>query len=392
MPNAAPSPIRVCYVVSYFHPFASGAERQALAAQGIELVRRGHAVRVITRDVPGYPLVDEEVEGVSIHRWIRASTAGPLFGLSFVASAIRALRSLRGEYDIIHTHQGLWEAVATGLGGGLYGRVPTLIQPASSGYYGEAEELARTRGFGLLRRAIFRNTAFAAISEDIERQWRDLGVAPDRIARTASGVDADEFRPGPTRYEGSLLPRPRVIFTGRLHRQKNLDLLLDAWPEVARRTAANLILVGRGTERERLEERVRELRVSDRVQFTGPLDEPAEILRAADVFVLPSVAEGMSNSLLEAMATGLPCLATEIGGNSDLLGRGSSGLLLPKDDPGAWSNAIVQILENQSLARSLGSAARARVEAEYSLPVVVNRYVELYRGLIAGTWPAQAGS
>lgn len=391
MSAPAPTCLRVCYLVSYFHPFASGAERQALA-QGIELVRLGHVVHVVTREVPGYPVVDEEVEGVSIHRWIRTSTTGPLFGLSFVASAIAALRRLRGEYDVIHTHQALWEAVATGLGRGFFGGAPTLVQPASSGYYGEADELARTRGFPFLRRLILRNTAFAAISEDIEQQWRGLGVAPERIARMASGVDAERFHPGVSAFEGALLPRPRVVFTGRLHRQKNLDLLLDAWPEVTRRTPANLILVGRGAERERLEERARTLQISDRVQFMGPLDDLTEILRAADLFVLPSLAEGMSNSLLEAMATGLPCLATAIGGNSDLLRHGSAGVLLPKDDPKAWSDTIVQLVEDQPLARSLGAAARSQVETEYALPIVVSRYVELYRRLIARTWPAAPGA
>ena len=91
---------------------------------------------------------------------------------------IRALRQLRPCYDLIHTHQALWEAVATGLGRRGLGDVPTLIQPASSGYYGEAEELARTRGAAWLRRVILRNTAFAAISADIEREWLELGVAP----------------------------------------------------------------------------------------------------------------------------------------------------------------------------------------------------------------------
>ena len=100
--------------MSYFHPFASGAEGQALA-QGLELARRGHIVHVVTKDVPGYPIVDEEYHGVFIHRWIKTAAAGPLFGLSFVAGVIGALRRLRGEIDVIHTHQGLWEAVATGL-------------------------------------------------------------------------------------------------------------------------------------------------------------------------------------------------------------------------------------------------------------------------------------
>ena len=186
-------PVRVCYVISHFHPFASGAERQALA-QGVELVRRGHSAHVVTQAIRGLPR-DEDVCGVRVHRWVEPIRLGPLFAVSFVAGVIRALRRLRPEYDLIHTHQGLWEAISTGLGRGAFGDAPILVQPASSGYYGEAEELARTRGFPLLRRAILRNRAFAAISADIERQWLALGVSPGRMVRMASGVDAGPLPP-----------------------------------------------------------------------------------------------------------------------------------------------------------------------------------------------------
>ena len=84
MSHSVERPLRVGYVVSYFHPFASGAERQALA-QALELVRRGHLVHVITRSVPGYPIDDEEYQGIFIHRWVRTSSRGPLFALSFVS-------------------------------------------------------------------------------------------------------------------------------------------------------------------------------------------------------------------------------------------------------------------------------------------------------------------
>ena len=107
--------------------------------------------------------------------------------------------------------------------------------------------------------------------------------------------------PGP-----ALRPAPRVVFTGRLHPQKNLDTLLDAWPAVVRQTGADLILVGQGPDRERLEARAGSLGVAEHVRFAGALADPADILRTASVFVLPSIAEGMSNSLLEAMATALP--------------------------------------------------------------------------------------
>jgi glycosyltransferase involved in cell wall biosynthesis len=253
MSDPAQRPVRVCYVVSFFHPFASGAEGQALA-QGLELARRGHPVHVITRAIPGYPVVDEDYHGVFIHRWIKPLARGPLFALSFTHGVARALLRLRDEYDVIHTHQALWEAVATGAARPILAGKPTLVQPASSGYYGEADELRRTKGARLLRSIILKNTAFAAISAEIERQWLDLGVPADKMFKMKSGVDAQRFHPGPSTssVELDLLPRPRALFTGRLHPQKNLPLLLEAWALVVRQIPASLILVGPGAERQAL--------------------------------------------------------------------------------------------------------------------------------------------
>lgn len=374
-------PLRICLVLSHFHPRESGAERQALA-QAIELVRRGHQVRVVTRAVEGLPR-DDLIQGVLVHRWIFPGTIGPLFGIGFVVGLIRALRRLRWSYDLIHAHQALWEAISTGTGRDLFAGAPILIQPASSGYDGEAEELSRTKGFPILRRLILRNTFFAAISADIEAQWRALGVRADRIVRTSSGVDAERFRPGPSGWDADQPKGPRVVFTGRLHPQKNLDLLLDAWPRVVERVPeAVLLLVGQGPDQPRLEERARTIRPVGSVRFVGSVADPAEILRSADAFALPSRAEGMSNALLEALATALPCLATRIGGNIDLIEPERDGLLLPADDPQAWSDSLIRILTDRDFARRLGAAARAKVEREFSLPAVVDRYVALYRRLI----------
>jgi glycosyltransferase involved in cell wall biosynthesis len=375
-----PTRLRVAYVLSHFHPHASGAERQALA-QGEELVRRGHAVHVVTRHVPGHPR-DQCIQGVRVHRWVEPANAGPLFGLSFVGGVVRALCRLRSEIDLVHTHQGLWEAIATGLARPLLGGRPTLVQPASSGYYGEADELMRTKGANVLRRLILRNTAFAAISSDIERQWRELGVPHTRLFRTVSGVDAERFQPGPSLLEDHLPPRPRVLFTGRLHPQKGLDVLLDAWPEVAARTSAHLLLLGAGPDRERLQVRVNDMGLADSVHFRGLVADPAEHLRAADIFVLPSVAEGMSNSLLEALATGLPCLVSKIGGNTDLIEDDRTGLLVSVHEPTAWRDAILRVLGDPELARRLGTEARRRVEDQFALPKVVDEYLKLYHRLL----------
>src|SRR5258707_13549156 len=126
--------------------------------------------------------------------------------------------------------------------------------------------------------------------------------------------------------------------------------------------------------------------IADRVQFVGAVDDPADYLRAADIFVLPSVAEGMSNSLLEAMATALPCVVSGIGGNTDLVADGQTGRLVAQPTAEAWSNTILELLENPSEARRLGRAARQRIDQEFALGIVVDRYFELIPRLIAGTW------
>jgi glycosyltransferase involved in cell wall biosynthesis len=380
-------PLRVCYLLSRFHPVASGAERQALL-QGEGLVRRGHEVHVLTRAVPGCP-DDEMIAGVQVHRWVRPVEIGPLFGISFVRDVIAGLRELRSRIDLIHTHQALWESIACGLGLvlGRLGPVPVLIQPASAGHFGEAQEMSRTRGFPVLRRLALRNRHFAAISAEIEREWLALGVPPERIVRMASAVDTDHFRPGPVpqALEDQLPPRPRVVFTGRLHPQKNLDVLVRAWPDVVARHDAHLIVIGDGPLRDDLSRAIQAAGLGRSIHPLGSRGDPADLLRASDAFVLPSLAEGMSNSLLEAMASSLPCLASNIGGNTDLIEPDRTGHLLDPHDPGAWANAVNALLDDPTRAAALGAASRSRVEGEFALPLILDRYIELYRLLLGSS-------
>ena len=127
--------------------------------------------------------------------------------------------------------------------------------------------------------------------------------------------------------------------------------------------------------------------IADRVQFVGAVADPADYLRAADVFVLPSVAEGMSNSLLEAMATALPCVVSGIGGNTDLIADGQTGRLVGAATPEAWSQTLLELLEDPGGARRLGAAARRRIDSGFALNVVADRYLDLYRRMMDGEWP-----
>jgi glycosyltransferase involved in cell wall biosynthesis len=371
--------LRICFCLSHYQPIASGAERQA-QRQARELTRLGHHVLVITRELSGYPAQDC-IDGVQVHRIIRPRPRGPLFGVSFVATLARALRELRNQFDLIHCHQSLWEAVAAGLVIRNLDK-PSVVQPAAGGEYGEIHQLGRTRGRRLLRRLILRNTHFVAISAQIDRELAELGVAPSRRTRLASGVDVESFSPGPSQLDAQLPNRPRVLFLGRLHAQKNLRMLLESWAAARRQIAGSLLLAGDGPERARLQDHAQALGCADSVHFLGPVADPAAHLRAVDVFVLPSSAEGMSNSLLEAMATGLPVITSQVGGNEDLVVQAENGLTVGVSDVPGWAAAMVRLLGDETLRRTLGASARQLIVSRYSIQSIVAEYVKLYERLL----------
>ena len=372
--------LRICYCLSHYHPIASGAERQA-HLQARELIRRGHSVQVITRVVPDTPEC-EDLDGVTIRRLIRPVELGPGFGLSFVFTLAAALRRLRDSFDIMHCHQGLWEAAATGIIGPFL-KKPSVVQPAAGGRFGEIHQWYRTRGRPLLRRMILRNSHFVAISGQIEQELAEFGVPADRLTRLAIGVDTDRFSPGESPLETLLHPRPRVVFLGRLHAQKNLSTLLAAWTEASKRVSASLIIAGDGPLLADLKQQSQSSGAGNSVHFVGAVNNPLDYLRAADIFVLPSLAEGMSNSLLEAMSVGLPVIASRIGGNSDLVTAGTTGLLVGAHDVDGWCRAISELLQNEDRAKQLGREARELVTARYSIRVIVDQYVALYERLLS---------
>ncbi|HSD50716.1 MAG TPA: glycosyltransferase, partial [Candidatus Methylomirabilis sp.] len=203
-----------------------------------------------------------------------------------------------------------------------------------------------------------------------------------------NGIDPIRFAPAPdperARVEAGL-DRETVLFLGRLDGQKGLETALAAWTQVtARRPTARLSIAGDGPLRPVLEARARELGLGNTVQFLGLRPDPERLLRASQVFMLPSRSEGMSNSLLGAMATGVGCVATRVGGNSELLEHGVNGLLIPPGDAVALAEAVVAILEDTALARRLGMAARATVMERYRMDRIVRQYADLYSAVVGG--------
>ncbi len=380
--GAAPAALMVS---AHFPPTIGGTEGQAHAlAAG--LVSAGHRMTVLTMARPGTP-GHEELDGVRLERVLTGRGRGIVFATTYGLSLLRHLRRLQPGHGILHAHHLYLEAM-TAVWVGLRAGLPIIAKVAGGGANGDFARLRRTglaRGLPLLRRL----SRVVAVSAAIEAELLAHGFAPDRIARIPNGVDVGRFAPAPdpeaARAQAGLGPET-VLFLGRLSPEKGLDAALSAWSRVApRHPGARLVLVGDGSARSSLEAQARTLGLGETVRFLPERSDPEVVLRASQIFLLPSRSEGMSNALLEAMATGLACVATHIGGNNELLEHGTTGLLVPPGDAPALANALVALLEDPGLRTRLGRAARTVAIERYAMDRVVRRYADLYGMLTRGT-------
>jgi glycosyltransferase involved in cell wall biosynthesis len=204
-------------------------------------------------------------------------------------------------------------------------------------------------------------------------------VPPERIHLLPNGVDTDMFTPVPRPSSG----RRRILYVGRLSPEKNLGALVEAAAKLAGRFDLVLSFIGDGPVRALLQAHVESLGVA--AEFTPFVEHrqlPA-IFAQADAFVLPSLTEGHPKVLLEAMSAGVPCVASNVGGNRAILADGVTGLLFDLADPGALADALARVLADATLARRLGAQARAEAQERYDLRRLVAREIELLRGVAA---------
>jgi sugar transferase (PEP-CTERM/EpsH1 system associated) len=214
-------------------------------------------------------------------------------------------------------------------------------------------------------------------------------VPPDKVVTIYNGIDPERFitsdpqPPEVRKILGVPAKAPLLGLVARLHRQKGLGDLLTAVAWVRERVPdVRLLLIGEGELRDELEAQARALGLSGAVIFAGTRTDVAEIVAALDIFVLPSLWEGTSNAVLEAMAAGLPIVATAVGGTPEVVVDGVTGLLVPPRDPSALAGALVTLLHDADLRHRMGRAGRERVKQYFSLERMVRRTEALYEELL----------
>jgi len=232
---------------------------------------------------------------------------------------------------------------------------------------------------------------FIVVSQELhDYLTASVRIIPEKITLIYNGVNASKFFPhatmkGRTVEDDTIDARPTVIGTvGRMKEVKNQQLLVQAFIVLANRDSAGqskirLVMVGDGPLRKGLMNDLEEVGVEDMSSFPGSCENIAEQLRDIDIFVLPSRNEGISNTILEAMATGLPVVATRVGGTPEIVLDGTTGILIDGDDISGLTLAILKYVEDPDLRRRHGLAAREHVRANFSLGVMVTRYLDVYR-------------
>jgi glycosyltransferase involved in cell wall biosynthesis len=213
------------------------------------------------------------------------------------------------------------------------------------------------------------------------------GLAPSKICVIPNGVDASVLAEAPPADLGQFaIPAGSrtLLFVGRLDPQKGPFVLLAAVKELLpRHSDLHVLFVGDGPLGQRLRGWVTEENLSSRIHFAGRRNDVPSLLRAAEIFALPSLWEGLPNVVLEAMAAGVPIVASRVEGISDLLTDGRTGLVVPADSPGELAEAIERLLGDRECARQMGGNAQSFVQEQFEWSRVVARYDELYRELLA---------
>jgi glycosyltransferase involved in cell wall biosynthesis len=372
--------IKVAMVVSKGEPSLGGTQQQALRLAN-ELQTLGVSVFVLSkRKKRRYIQARDELSTrvkivlLPVSRLKSAWT----FMFSFLVWAWIHRRS----FQIIHAHNasmGLMSAIV----GSLVGK-KVIVKIPSLKY---VNYLRGSNFSGKLRRWILtrKTDRFIAVSTEMQQALIRAGIAREKLELIGNGIELD----APVEAAADTLKQeisgpcavPVVLFVGRLVKEKGLDRLLTVWASLPEHERMTLLIVGDGPLRESLERQAEDLRLLPSIRFLGHQPEVARFYSIADLFVLPSRTEGMSNSLLEAMAAGLPVVASNVGGNRDVIKHQRTGFLVNWDDTKSCARIVTTLTSDRELRRRIGNAARTQIRA-YGIGDVAGRYYDLYQTVL----------
>ncbi len=361
---------------------------------GLTLAARGHIVHVFSDERPGR-LADrpagESNGAVHFHRVEIPSypqLKGSPYALGLTSKIVEV--AWRDGLDLLHAHYAVPHAISAYVARQVLGSSAPAIVTTLHGT--DITLVGNDPSFlPLTRFSIVESDAVTAPSAWLaEATYRNLDVPRDRVIEVIPNfVDTQRFAPaaGAAAAASTGGTRPAVlVHVSNFRTLKRVDDVIAILAEVRRRApgrAVTLQLVGDGPERERIRGLVREAALDESVQFLGERTDLPNVLRGADLFLLPSESESFGLAALEAMSCGVPVIASRVGGVPEVVVDGETGLLAPVGDVAAMAAHVVRLLDDPPLRARLGQAARRRAETVFPLEPMVARYEALYRRLLS---------
>jgi len=321
----------------------------------------------------------------------RSVLAGPFF-IADVSRIVTALRRILKELsiDILHTH--LTHSTLVGFLATRQRKRPLFCTSLHSIIFDSLRGRLSPRAwfmYGGIRTTFSRADRIVAVSKKVADAFQAYsGVPQELITTIPNGVDGDLFRSNEDRTQlrqRLKLPTDRlmIISVGRLMQEKGHPYLLSAVASIPSRERPVVLIAGDGPDRTDLEAKIKRFALEHDACLLGNRQDVPDLLAAADLFVLPSLWEGLSLALLEAMAAGLPCVVTAVGENPEVIETGKSGVLVPPADEPALAEAIRRLLREPLQRKRMGEAARERFQRHFSLERCVESHETLYRELLA---------
>jgi sugar transferase (PEP-CTERM/EpsH1 system associated) len=286
------------------------------------------------------------------------------------------------QFDVVHTHA--WGTLCEGWIAARLAGVPHVVH----GEHGTME--TRPRNLKVQRFVWGRVDRVLSVSERLaDRMAREVGYPRERIQTIRNGLDLDQWAAGDRhKTRAALGAAPNevlVLAVGRLVSVKNHALLLTAFAQARTDgTHCRLLIAGDGPLRPELESQIRSLGIDAEVSLLGERRDVPDLLAACDVFVLSSDSEGMSNTIIEAMAAGRPVIATHVGGNPELVASGTTGVLVESGNVAAMAAAIASLASDCAGRERMGAAGRERARREFAVNRMLDDYERMYLDVAAG--------
>jgi glycosyltransferase involved in cell wall biosynthesis len=380
--------INLLVIIGLFHPFVGGAEKECQKVSK-RLLEKGISVTVLTQCSDGLPEY-EVIDGISVYRKIKG---WHLFEISYMVSVLHFLFSNRKKFDVVQCY-GLYLFIPPAVLIKYVCRKKVVARIEGPGRFGDFHRIRQLKCGALILASARRLDKIIAVSRDIYREIVHNDFPEKSIVNVPNSVDVDLFQPGKDRGKRRL---GRITFVGRLEEEKGLEYLMQALKIVKMELSyVKLFIVGGGQLLGVLEKLRQKLALEGDVAIVGHANDVLSYYQETDVFVLPSLSEGLSLSLLEAMSCALPVVATLVGGNAEIVdphfavGKttvneyhiGEHGILVNPRDVTGLAKALVRLLKDDALSKQLGSTARRFVENKFSLEKIVKDYVGLYSNLL----------